>query len=209
MAKTQFNVEQIKTEAVKPLFAVAGATELALDFARGYANDAQKSYQKRVDAMQARVSKVDYRDPKALQAQARDLVNSRVEELSKEAKDAQSKFEARIADLRKDAKDVPTRLQTQVDEAVAELTDTYADLAKRGEKFVAAIRKDGVKAVTAIKKVPSRSTVVRREKAVSAAKSPAKKPSAKKSTARKSTAKSTTRKSTAKAPAKKAASKSA
>lgn len=204
MAKTQFNVEQFKTEAVKPLFAVAGATELALDFARGYANDAQKSYQKRVDAVQARVSKVDYRDPKTLQTQARDLVNSRVEELSKEAKDAQAKFEARINELRKDAKNVPSRLQAQVDEAVTELTDTYADLAKRGEKFVAAIRKDGVKAVTAVKKAPSRSTVVRREKAVSAAKS-----SPKKSTARKSTAKSTTRKSTAKAPAKKAASKSA
>ena len=31
MAKTQFNTEKIKTEAVKPLFAAAGATEIAVD----------------------------------------------------------------------------------------------------------------------------------------------------------------------------------
>ena len=40
MAKTQFNAEQFKTEAVKPLYAVAGATELAVDYARGYATEA-------------------------------------------------------------------------------------------------------------------------------------------------------------------------
>ncbi|WP_310962249.1 hypothetical protein [Nocardioides terrisoli] len=195
MAKTQFNVEQIKTEAVKPFFAVAGATELAVDVARGYATEAQKTYQKRVDAVQARVSKVEYRDAKALQGQAREVVTARVEELSKEAREAQARFEARIAELRDEAKGFPARVQAQVDEAVADLTETYADLAKRGEKFVAALRKDGVKALTAVKKAPSRSTTVRREKAVSAAKSaPAKKATAKKAPAKKAPAKSTAKK---------------
>jgi predicted transcriptional regulator len=180
MAKTQFNVEQFKTEAVRPLFAVAGAAELAVDFARGYATEAQKSAQAGLDAVQARVSRVE-RDPKALQSQARTLVNARVEDLTKEAKDAQAKFEARIAELQKDAKEFPARFQGQVTEAVNELTSTYADLATRGEKFVAAIRKDGVKAVTA--KPVKKST-----RKAAAKKAPATKATAKKAPAKKKTA---------------------
>jgi hypothetical protein len=182
MAKNQLTIDQLRAEAVKPLFAVAGATEFAIDYAReGFAG----------------INKVD-RDPKALQAQARTLVNARVDQLTKEAKDAQAKFEARIAELQKDAKSYPGRFQSQVAEALAELTASYADLASRGEKFVAAIRKDGVKAVTAVKKAPSSSTVVRREKARAASsttstkKAPAKRSTAKKSPAKKSTAKKTT-----------------
>ena len=80
MAKTQFNVEQFKTEAVKPLFAVAGATELAVELARGYATEAQKvtqdrfaEVQTRVSDVQARVQKAEF-DTKSLQAQARTRV---------------------------------------------------------------------------------------------------------------------------------------
>jgi len=61
MAKTQFNVEQFKTEAKKPLFAVAGATELAVEFARGYATEAQKATQERLTEVQTRVSDVQAR----------------------------------------------------------------------------------------------------------------------------------------------------
>ncbi|HEX7740558.1 MAG TPA: hypothetical protein VF426_13020 [Marmoricola sp.] len=195
MPKTQFNVEQFKTEAVKPLFAVAGATELAVDFARGYATEAQKSAQDRFDAAQARVTKVDFRDTKALQTQAREAVTARFDELTKEAKDAQAKFEARVNELQKDAKELPAKVQKQLEDAVKELTDTYADLAKRGEKFVAAIRKDGVKAVTnkpvkkaakkpAAKKAPAKT-------AAAAKKAPAKKAAAKKTAAKKTAAKKT------------------
>ena len=197
MTKTQFSLDQLRAGAVKPLFAVAGATELAVDLARGYAAEAQKAYQGRLADAQSRFAKVD-RDPKALQAQARTLVNARVDELTKEAKDAQAKFEARIAELQKDAKAVPGRFQTQLAEAVSELTATYAELATRGEKFVAAIRKDGYKAVTAVRKAPSSSTVVRREKARTAAAKPAtkktatRKPAAKKTATKKSTAKKST-----------------
>jgi hypothetical protein len=190
MPKTQFNVEQFRTEAVKPLFAVAGATELAVDFARGYATEAQKSAQERLDAAQARVTKVDFRDTKALQTQAREAVTARVEELTKEAKDAQAKFEARVADLQKDAKDLPARVQKQLEDAVKELAETYADLAARGEKFVAAIRKDGVKAVTTkpAKKAPAKKAAAKK---APAKKAPAKKAAAKKTTAKKAPAKKT------------------
>ena len=189
MPKTQFNVEQFRTEAVKPLFAVAGATELAVDFARGYATEAQKSAQERLDAAQARVTKVDFRDTKALQAQAREAVTARVEELTKDAKEAQAKFESRVAELQQDAKDFPAKVQKQLEDAVKELADTYADLATRGEKFVAAIRKDGVKAVTTkpAKKAPA--------KKVAAKKAPAKKAAAKKAAAKKAPAKKATAKS--------------
>ena len=154
MAKTQFNVDQLKTEAVKPLFAVAGATELAVELARGYATEAQKAtqdrfaeVQTRVSDVQARVSKVERPSAESLQAQAR----ARVEELKKDAKDAQARFEARIAELQKDAREFPARFETLLNEALEELNSTYAELQARGEKFVAAIRKDGVRAVTTVK----------------------------------------------------------
>lgn len=186
MAK-QFNVDQFKSEAVKPLFAVAGATEIAVDRARAYAADAQKVAQDSFDALQARVAKVE-RDPKALQNQAVSALNTRIEELSNDAREAQAKFESRVEDLSKDARDIPARLQKQLEDAISELTDTYADLAVRGEKFVAAIRKDGVKAVT----VKAKSA-----KKAAAKKAPAKKaaPVAKKSPVKKTAAKKAASKS--------------
>jgi DNA repair exonuclease SbcCD ATPase subunit len=211
MARTQYNVDKLKAEAVKPLFAAAGAAELAVDFARGRATEAQKGAQDRLDALQARIAKVE-RDPKALQGQARQRVNARVDELAKEAREAQARFEARLKDLQKEARDFPQRVQSQLDEALEELAQAYAELAGRGEKFVAALRKDGVKAVTAVKNAPSKSTTVRRQRAVaassngatrtapakktSAGNAPAKKTAAKKSTAKKATAKKTTAKKT-------------
>jgi DNA repair ATPase RecN len=177
MAKTQFNVEQFKTEAVKPLYAVAGATELAVELARGYATEAQKATQERftevqtrVTDVQTRVQKVDF-DTKSLQAQAK----ARVEQLQADAKDAQAKFEARLAELQKDAKEFPAKFETLLNEALEELNSTYAELQVRGEKFVAAIRKDGVKAVTTVKPA----------KKAAAKKAPAKKAPAKKATAKK------------------------
>jgi len=199
MAKTQFSIETIKTEAVKPLYAVAGATEVAYEFARGYAVEAQKTATGRLNEVQTRVSKLE-REPKALQNQAVALVNARVEELQKDAKDAQAKFEARIAELQKDAKAFPKKVQTEIDDAVTELAKTYADLVDRGEKLVAAVRKDGVKAVNAVRKAPSSSTVVRRERAKVAADTPrnssrpVKKSATKKPVAKKTPAKTTAKK---------------
>jgi hypothetical protein len=191
MAKTQFNVDQFKTEAVKPLFAVAGATELAVELARGYAAEAQKATQERVSGVQARVAKVERPSADALQAQAR----ARVAELQKDAKDAQARFEARIAELQKDAKEFPARFETLLNEALEELNSTYAELQARGEKFVAAIRKDGVRAVASVKPVATKRATKpatggqKNAKTAPAKKAPAKKTTAKKAPAKKATTK--------------------
>lgn len=209
MAKTN-----IRAEAVKPLYAVAGAAEVGFQLARGYAAEAQQTAQERFAEVQKRISKVE-RDPKALQQQARGVVNSRIDELQKDAKKAQARFEARVDDLQKQAKAVPTRFQSELEDALEELVRTYAELADRGEKLVAAIRKDGVKAINAISDAPSRSSVKRREDALKGARNrkpatasstPSKtaKSPAKKRPANKTTAKSTQKApSTKKAPARK------
>ena len=71
---------KIITETVKPLYAVAGATEVAYEFARGYSIEAQKTATQRLNDVQTRVSKIE-REPKALQNQAVSLVNARITEL--------------------------------------------------------------------------------------------------------------------------------
>jgi hypothetical protein len=202
MAKNQFNVETIRTEAVKPLYAVAGATEVAYELALGYAAEAQKTATERFNEVQTRVGKLE-REPKALQNQAVSLVNARVDELTKEAKDAQAKFEARVAELQKEARALPKKVQNEIDDTVTELAKTYADLVDRGEKIVALVRKDGVKAVTALRKAPAKSSVVRRERAKVAADKPSnssrpvKKSATKKPVAKKTPAKTTAKKASA------------
>jgi ribosomal protein L16 Arg81 hydroxylase len=195
-------VDTIKAQAVKPLYAVAGATELAYEFASGYATEAQKTAQSRLADVQKSVSRIE-RDPKALQNQAVTVLNARLDELTKDAKKAQGRFEARVTELQKDAQALPAKLQSEIDDAVTELAQTYAELVDRGEKLVAAIRKDGVKAVTAVRKAPSRSSVVRRERAKAAADNPSnssrpvKKSATKKATAKKTPARTTANKATA------------
>jgi hypothetical protein len=189
MANT--TVDTIKSQAVKPLYAVAGATELAYQYATGYATEAQKS-----------VSKLE-RDPKALQSQAVGALNARLDELTKDAKKAQSAFEARVAELQKDAQALPGKLQAEIDDAVTEFVATYTELVDRGEKIVALIRKDGVRAVSALRKAPSRSSVVRRERAKAAADNPSnssrpvKKSATKQPVAKKTPAKTAAKKATA------------
>jgi len=198
MAKTQ---SKIITETVKPLYAVAGATEVAYEFARGYTLEAQKTAVERFNDVQKSVSKIE-REPKALQNQALTVVNARVAELQKDAKDAQAKFEARVTELQKAAGALPKKVQTEIDDTVTELAKTYADLVDRGEKIVAAIRKDGVKAVSTVRKAPSKSSVVRRERAKVAADKPSnssrpvKKSATKKPVAKKTPAKTTAKKAT-------------
>lgn len=213
MAKTQFDT--IKTEAVKPLYAVAGATELAYEFARGYADVAQKQATERLAEVQTRVNKLE-RDPKALQGQAVSAVNAQIEELQKDAKDAQSRFQARVTELQKQGRALPKKVQDEIDDTVTELAKTYAELVERGEQIVALIRKDGVKAVSAVRSAPNKSSVVRRERAKAAADNPSnssrpvKKSATKKPVAKKTPAKNTAKKaSAAKTTAKSTAAKSA
>lgn len=180
-------INDLRKQLNQPLFAVAGASEMALDYARAYASETQA----RLARTQDRLTKVDL-DPQALSAQARTAVNSRVDELSRDAREAQARFEARVAELQKDAAAFPGKVQLQLLAALTDLVKSYGELAGRGEKFIAAIRKDGVKAVTAVKEAPKHSTVAHRE-------------AQKTATAKKETAEKTTQKSTAtkKAPARK------
>ncbi|HNM96695.1 MAG TPA: hypothetical protein PKK40_01985 [Marmoricola sp.] len=113
MAKTATRVETIKHEAVRTAYAAAGATDLAVEVARGYVSEAQK----RVDAVRKQVT-----DPKGMQAKARTMVETRVQETVK------------------DVKALPSKVESIVTETVTDLNDTYADLAKRGEKLVKKIR---------------------------------------------------------------------
>jgi hypothetical protein len=193
-------LKDLKKQLNQSLFAVAGASEAALDYARAYLIETQE-----------RLAKVEF-EPKAARSAAQRAVNARVDQISRDARKAQADFEKRVKDLQKDAKSFPGKAQVQFLAALTDLVNSYVELADRGEKFVAAIKKDGVKAVGAVKDAPKSSTVARREsQKVAAARKPAaaetKKatgkavgatPGARKTTARKSTAKkSTTRKSAA------------
>jgi hypothetical protein len=171
MAKAKFDIKNfdIKTvelpaAAAKPLYAGVGATDLAVEYVREYVADVQKKVTKVQKDVQTRFAGVQKNvkgfefEPKAVREQTVTVVNSRVSE------------------LRSDAKAQVEKVQTLVNENVATVTDTYGDLAKRGETLVARIRK---------------------QEAATPAK-PAAKPAAKKSTAKKTTAKKTAKK-TAKA----------
>ena len=118
-----------KIDPTRPLFAVVGAGDLAVELARGYATD-----------VQARFANVEV-EPKVLRDQARTLVAGRVDELAKEAKVAQTRIEARVAVLQADAKAFPARVESFKNETVAELNDTYGDLAARGKDLLNRIRK--------------------------------------------------------------------
>ena len=85
---TTWHSPRSSPRTVKPLYAVAGATEVAYEFARGYTLEAQKTAAERLSDVQTRVSKIE-REPKALQNQAVSRGQRRVAELQKDAKDAQ------------------------------------------------------------------------------------------------------------------------
>lgn len=118
-----------KIDATRPFYAVVGAGDLAVEFARTYATD-----------VQARIAKVEL-EPKALRDQARTIVVSRVDELAKDAKEAQAKLESRVADLQAEAKTLPAKVESFTNETVTELNDAYGDLAARGKVLVNRIRK--------------------------------------------------------------------
>jgi hypothetical protein len=145
MAKAKFDIKNfdIKTvelpaAAAKPLYAGVGATDLAVEYVREYVADVQKKVTKvqkdvqtRFAGVQKNVKSFEF-EPKAVREQTVTVVNSRVSE------------------LRSDAKAQVEKVQTLVNENVATVTDTYGDLAKRGETLVARIRKqEATKATTA------------------------------------------------------------
>jgi DNA-binding ferritin-like protein (Dps family) len=142
MAKAKFDIKtlELPAAAAKPLYAGVGATDLAVEYVREYVADVQKKFaevqkdvqsrvsgvqkdvQTRVSGVQKNVKDFEF-EPKALREQTVTVVNSRVTE------------------LRSDAKVQAEKVQSLVNDNVATVTDTYGDLARRGEQLVARIRK--------------------------------------------------------------------
>lgn len=137
---TQFNVDVLRTEAVRPLYVVAGATDLAVEIARGYVNEAQVKVTGAQKKATERVQSVDL-EPKALQSRAVELVNSRVDGLTKDAKARQARLEKAVADLQQQARSFPGKVEAYVNDTVTDLNETYAELAVRGEKLVTKLRR--------------------------------------------------------------------
>jgi hypothetical protein len=139
MAKNpKFNVK-LRSEAVRPLYAAAGATDLAVEIARGYVTEAQVKVTDVQKKASQRVSSVDL-EPKALQSRAVSLVNARVDELGKEAKARQVRVEKAYAELQDQARSLPAKVEAYVNGTIADLNGTYVELAARGEKLVTRIR---------------------------------------------------------------------
>lgn len=140
MAKAKFDIKTLELPAVaaKPLYAGVGATDLAVEYVREYVSDVQKKFtevqkdvQNRFADVQKNVKGFEF-EPKTLREQTVTTVNTRV------------------SALRSDARTQADKVQARVNENVATVTDTYGDLAKRGEQLVSKIRKqEATKATTA------------------------------------------------------------
>ena len=155
--------------------------------------------------MQQSVTAIDL-EPQALREQATTAVSSRVEALSKEARERRSAVEARVAELQAEALALPGRLQGVVDDNVATVVGAYGELAQRGEALLTRIRRQQStqEAVSAAKTTTAKAKTTRTQgaaatkstakKATSTAKKSAtatKKTAAKKSSAPTSSAKAT------------------
>jgi hypothetical protein len=195
MPKTRIDLAslEIPSAAQKPLYAAAGAGDLAVATVKTYVADVtkrvtgyQKDAQTRVAGVQKSVASFD----------ARTIGTSALDA----AKARRAQVEARVAELQAEATALPGRVQAALESNVTTVTGafatTYADLAKRGEAVVKGAPEATV-AVEAVVETPAKK----------AAKKPtATKPAAKKAPAKKAAAKKTTAK---KAPATKATTKAA
>jgi len=141
MAKTKFDIAafDFKGEATRTLHAGVGVVDLAVETVKEFATDAQKfatdaqkkaqkrfedvqkDAQKRLAEVQKSVTELDLQ-PKALRTQA-----------TKEAAARRELIEKRVAALQADA-------QRFVTSNVETATDTYEELAKRGETVVRKLR---------------------------------------------------------------------
>jgi hypothetical protein len=136
MAKAKFDIKEIKLDPTRPLYAGVGVVDAAVEVVREYVADVQTKF---LD-VQKSVTTRDF-EPKALREQAVTVVKPRVDALSKDAKARRAAVEARIADLQSEARTLPAKVQAAVTENVTTVTDTYGDLAKRGEALVTRIRR--------------------------------------------------------------------
>jgi hypothetical protein len=189
MAKAKFD---IKSEATRPIYAGVGVTDLAVELVREYVADVQKRFTGVQRDVQARISDLDL-EPKALRDQAVTVVSASVDALSKDARARRAAIEARVAELQ-------TTLQSTLNENVASVGDTYADLAKRGETLVGRIRnQQSTKEAVSSARTTTAKAKTTRTQATKATKTTAKKTAKKASTTAKKS--STAPRSSAKATA--------
>jgi hypothetical protein len=114
MAKAKHD---IRTGATRPIYAGVGVTDLAVGKVRAYVADVQR-----------RINGLDL-EPSSLRDEVVTVVTAGVDIISKDARARRAAVEARVAEL-----------QAALNENVAALGDTYADLARRGEVLVGRIR---------------------------------------------------------------------
>lgn len=168
----------VKIDAKRPFYAVVGATDLVVEYARNYTADVSA----RLTDVQSRVAKIDL-EPKALRDQARTLVVSRIDEVNEDVKEARTTVESR-------AKEARTQVEAYVNDAVAEVTETYGDLAARGRTLVERIRRQQATqdAEAATKTTVAKAKTARTQTTKSAKGTASTAKSAAKSTARKTSA---------------------
>lgn len=146
MATSTRSKRQFTNDTTRPFYAVVGATDLAVEYARHAVVD-----------VQARIEKVDL-EPKVLREKARALVTSAVDELTDDAKQAQTVVESRMTELQGEAKTLPGKVEEFVSETMADVNEAYGDLAARGRDLVSRIRRQQS---TTDAKSASRSVVTR------------------------------------------------
>ena len=209
MANAKFDIKSIEIPTViaRPLYAGVGAADYTVEYVRETVADVQKRFVSVQKDVSKNVKDFDF-EPKALRDQATTVVSTRVDALSKDAKARRAAVESRVADLQADAKARASKLQTSVNDGVTTATETYVELAKRGETTIKRLRgdlagvldeaadgiEDAIEAVADVvdapktkgaKKSASRKSAAKStsEAATTAKKAPAKKASAAKKTA--------------------------
>lgn len=136
------------TAAARPFLAGVGATDLAVEYVREYAADAQKKLAEIQTELQKGLAGIE---PTALRDQTVAAAGARFESLSKDTsarfeafgKDAKARraaVEARVAALQEEAKALPAKVQALLNENVAAANGAYDELVKRGETLVGRMR---------------------------------------------------------------------
>jgi len=135
-----------------PLFAVVGATDLAVERVRAAAAGAsavqsqvQSQFEARVSAVQADVEKlVNDFDPKAIRSQAQEVPNK----AAARALEVASKAEARYEDLAKRGKELVDRVRSQA--STQDLVNQAGNTLSRGKAAVTVARKAADETASAI-----------------------------------------------------------
>ena len=183
-----------KIETTKPINAVAGAADLALETVKSYATDLQK----KVDGYRSEAT-TKLTDARAKATETATAYRTQATEKATAAKTTVTGFDPKTlpALAKEQYAIIPEKLKTTVkaklDETAGSATGTYDKLATRGETLVAKLKKAETPAETAkAEKAEAEKAEPKAEtktEAKSEPKAPAKKAPAKKTAAKKTTAK--------------------